>query len=320
MSGVMPSGSPAANVEQLETIEEIEVIDDELNKNNRPMGKTLIIVRRFMRNIPAVVGVGIIILVALVSILGNILSPYNVGDADLAAIGQAPSAEHWLGTDQAGGDVFTQLTHGTVTSLIVGLVVGILTPLIAAIYGCAMAYIGGWVDKVMLFILETMIMAPAFLLIAILMSGKTAGVPILILMLVVFGWMGTARLIRGLTLSLVDREYVKAARYMGVNPITIIVRHLMPNIASLTILNITFGIWGAILNEVAYSYIGIGVKVPDVSLGTMLSNASEALDSYPWMFWAPVVMLLLITGPLALINDGLRDAFDPNSKSGGKAK
>lgn len=285
-----------------------------------PLGRTRVVVRRFLRNVPAVVGLLLILLVAVGVLVGNAVSPYSATEPDLTAIGQAPSAAHWLGTDQAGTDVFTQLVHGTATSLLVGLVVGISTPVIAAVYGCVMAYKGGRVDRSMLFVLETLIMAPSFLLVAILMAGRSAGIGVLILVLVVFGWMNTARLVRGLTSSLVQRDYVKAARYSGVRPFLIVWRHLLPNIASLTVLNVTMGIWGAILAEVSYSYIGIGVKPPDVSLGTMLASASQTVDSYPWMFWSPVVALLLITGPLALVNDGLRDAFDPSSASGGRAR
>ncbi|QQY14870.1 ABC transporter permease [Cutibacterium avidum] len=286
----------------------------------RPLNKHRIIARRFFRNKLAVLGLCILILVVLFTLAVMFFSPYAVNDLDPNVIGaEPPSAHHWLGTNQAGADVLTLLGHGTGLSLLIGLLVGVITPIIAVIYGTAMAYFGGIVDRIMLFVLETLIMAPAFLLIAIIMAGRSAGWPVLVLMLVIFGWMGTARVIRGMAMTLVNLDYVRSARYMGVSSPRIIWRHLVPNIASLTILNVTTGIWGAILAEVSYSYIGIGIKIPDTSLGLMIAQSSEAVSSYPWLFWTPVTMLALITGPLALINDGLRDAFDPTSHAGGHA-
>lgn len=286
----------------------------------KPLRKSSIIVRRFLRHKSAVAGLIILGLDVVFCLAVIFFSPYKVTDLDPFVVGASePSITHWLGTNQAGADVLTLLGHGTALSLLIGFLVGISTPIISVIYGTTMAYFGGRVDRIMLFFLETLIMAPSFLLVAIIMSGKTAGWPVLVLMLVIFGWMGSARVIRGMSMSLVSLDYIRAAKYMGVKSRTIIWRHLVPNIASLTILGITTGIWGAILAEVSYSYIGIGIKIPDTSLGLMIYQASSALSSAPWLFWAPVVMLGLITAPLSWINDGLRDAFDPNSSSGGKA-
>lgn len=288
-------------------------------KDFKPIGKNMLLARRFFRNRSATIGLIILVLVAIVANVGKYVSPYKVSDLDFSNISTGPSADHWLGTNQAGADVATLLCHGTSLSLLIGTAVGVMTPILAVMYGCTMAYFGGWVDKVMLFFLETLIMAPQFLLIAIVMSGRSGGPTLLVILLVAFGWMGTARLVRGMSLAFVDREYVKAAKYMGVPSVRIIWRHLVPNIASLTILNVTMGIWGAILSEVAFSFIGVGIKLPNTSLGLMIQGSSDAVSSYPWLFWAPLITLTLITGPLALINDGLRDAFDPNSNSTGAA-
>ncbi|MSS45221.1 ABC transporter permease [Cutibacterium sp. WCA-380-WT-3A] len=300
--------------------EDIETDNIHGAEDFRPLNKHRIIARRFFRNKLAVAGLCVLVLVVFFAVAVMIFSPYRVDDLDPNVIGaEPPSSHHWLGTNQAGADVLTLLGHGTGLSLLIGVLVGVITPVIAVVYGTAMAYFGGIVDRVLLFLLETLIMAPAFLLIAIIMAGRSAGWPVLVLMLVIFGWMGTARVIRGMAMTLVNLDYVRSARYMGVSSPRIIWRHLVPNIASLTILNVTTGIWGAILAEVSYSYIGIGIKIPDTSLGLMIAQSSDAVSSYPWLFWTPVCMLALITGPLALINDGLRDAFDPSSHAGGHA-
>jgi peptide/nickel transport system permease protein len=183
------------------------------------------------------------------------------------------------------------------------------------------------VDKVMLFVLEALIMMPALLVVAVATSGGGNGLQqslpswlLLIIVLLVFSWMGTARLIRSLSMSLMTRDFVKAAQYMGVPPRRIVWRHLVPNIGSLLVLDITRGITGAILAEVAFSFIGIGIKVPDVSLGVLIGQATSQVSTFPWMFWVPLTVMFLLTGSLAMMNDGLRDAFDPNSSSVGRAK
>jgi peptide/nickel transport system permease protein len=238
-----------------------------------------------------------------------------------------PSAEHFLGTSQAGIDLYAMTVEGTRISILIGLVVGLVSVLIAAVYGCTMAYFGGKVDKVMLFVLEALIMMPALLVVAVATSGGGAGLKrdlpswlLLIIVLLVFSWMGTARLIRSLSMSLMQRDFVKAAQYMGVPPRRIVWRHLVPNIGSLLVLDITRGVTGAILAEVAFSFIGIGIKVPDVSLGVLIGGATSQVQTFPWMFWVPLTVMFLLTGSLAMMNDGLRDAFDPSSSSTGKAR
>jgi peptide/nickel transport system permease protein len=312
MSAPIPSTAVAAEAEAL--------ADPSTDFSTALINKRTLIIRRFLRNKAATLGLILLILVILFAVFGNIINRgINYQTLDPLNIASPPSPDHWFGTNQAGADMFALLVNGTRKSLLIGFSVGIFTTFVAGIYGSALAYFGGWVNRIGLFLLEFMIMMPQLLLVAIVMAGRSGGWVLLAVLLLIFGWMGTARLVRSLTLSLVDREYVKAARYMGVSSFKIITRHIMPNIASLMVLNITQGIWIAILNEVSYSYIGIGVKLPDTSLGLLIAQASEALQAYPWMFWAPVLMLTAITGSLALMNDGIRDALDPTSQSGGRA-
>lgn len=289
--------------------------------NPAVMSKRTILARRFVRNIPAMIGVTMLLLVTLFAIIAPMVTPWRYDELDFINAGMPPGTEgHPLGTNQAGADMVAQLAQGTRISLVIGMVVGVATALFSAIYGCLMAYFGGRIEWWMLMLLELMMLMPSFLVIAIVTNGRGGNWVVLMLMLIVFGWMAAARLVRALSSSLVDREFVKYARFMGVHPFTIIRRHMLPNIASQIILAITTGIWGAILSEVAFSFLGIGIKIPDTSLGLLIGQAKDSLDAYPWMFWQPVIMLLLITGPLSLINDGLRDAFDPSSNASGKAK
>jgi peptide/nickel transport system permease protein len=291
------------------------------------IGKNTIIFRRFMRNKTAVAGLVVFLALTVFSFVGGYFSQWDKETIDPFNIGVPPSAEHYLGTSQAGIDLYAMTVEGTRISILIGLVVGLVSVLIAAVYGCTMAYFGGKVDKVMLFVLEALIMMPALLVVAVATSGGGEGLKrslpswlLLIIVLLVFSWMGTARLIRSLSMSLMQRDYVKAAQYMGVPPRRIVWRHLVPNIGSLLVLDITRGVTGAILAEVAFSFIGIGIKVPDVSLGVLIGGATSQVQTFPWMFWVPLTVMFLLTGSLAMMNDGLRDAFDPSSSSTGSTK
>lgn len=287
---------------------------------SRPQGKNRLLLRRFLRNKLAVVGVVVLGAVTLFALFGQHLTPWHYTEQDFLNLSAPPSREHPLGTNSAGIDMVALLSQASRMSLMIGLIVGVLTPIISLVVGCAMAFFGGWFDRLWMWTLEALIMFPMIIVVGIFMTGRDGGPLTLAFVLVLFGWMGSARLIRGMSLSFVDRDFIKAARFMGVHPFRIVIRHLAPNLASLAIINATTSIWGAILAEISLSFIGIGVSVPDSSLGLMISQARNYVFSEPWMFWAPVVMFALIVGSLAVINDGLRDALDPESRAGGKAR
>jgi len=285
----------------------------------RPLGKKRLILQRFLRNRPALLGMVLLAALGLFALFGHLLTPWHYTEQDFLSLGAPPSAEHRLGTNSAGVDMVALLAQGARTSLMIGMVVGIATPVISLVIGCAMAYLGGWVDRAWMWVIESLIMFPQIILLGIIMSGRGGGPVLLALIMVMFGWMTSARLVRGMAGSFVDRDFVRAARFMGVRPMTIIRRHVAPNLASLAIINATTSIWGAILAEISLSFLGIGITIPETSLGLMISQARSYLFSQPWMFWTPVLTFMLIVGGLALINDGLRDALDPESTAGGKA-
>ncbi|HJD51684.1 MAG TPA: ABC transporter permease [Candidatus Rothia avistercoris] len=301
---------------------------DQTNADFEIISKKKIIFRRFMRNKTAVFGLVVLLLVIAFGLFGGLFSKWDTTTIDPFYISTGPSAEHWFGTTSAGTDLYAQMVEAVRTSVFIGLIVGGVSVVFAAIYGCVMAYFGGKIDKTMLFVLETLIMAPSLLVVAIVINGaggqairdNLPGWLILTIVLLIFSWMYTARVIRAMAMSLISRDYVKAARYMGVHPLKIVWRHLVPNIGSLMVLEFTRGITAAILAEVSYTFIGIGVKYPNFSLGSLIAQASSQINTLPWMFWIPLLFFFLLVGPLALMNDGLRDAFDPTSLSVGKVK
>jgi peptide/nickel transport system permease protein len=249
------------------------------------------------------------------------ITGWSYSDQDFTAFLQPPSADHWFGTTQIGGDVFAQTMRGLQKSLLIGLLVAVISTGLAAIVGAVAGYFGGWVDRVLMWIVDLLLVIPSFLIIAII-GGSLQGAswPILVFLIAIFAWMITARIIRGMTLSLREREFVQAARYSGVSSSGIIFRHLIPNMSSLLIIDATIAVATAILTESGLSYFGFGVKPPDVSLGTLIADGTRSAFTFPWLFMFAGGLLVLTTLAVSVFGDGLRDALDPNSKRAGSRK
>lgn len=285
----------------------------------RSLSKWTLYTRRFMRNRPAVGGVVVLIVLILFSTIGPLLSPFGVADMDFLALSSPPSAAHWFGTNGAGNDTYTQTAIGLQRSLMIAIVVSVGTTVLSALVGTAAAYFGGWFERIALLVIHFMMVVPTFLMLSII-SNDSGGVWWVIALVMIFvSWFFPARIIWTMTLSLREREYVQAARYMGVRGMRIVVRHLIPNIGSLLVINFTLGIVAAVTTETGLSFIGFGVKIPDVSLGSLIGEGSTTITSSPWLFYFPALVLTLLTVSMALIADGLRDALDPTSAAGGRA-
>jgi peptide/nickel transport system permease protein len=279
-----------------------------------------LIARRFFRQKSAVVGLTILCILALLAIFGPFICKFDYTDPDFAAINVAPNARHWFGTDGGGFDLFACVVHGLGRSLVIGLTYAILTTAISAIVGTAIAYARGWGEKIGMWLLDMLLVIPSFLLVAMIVraASGTQGWLMLILGLTAFGWIGYARTLRTMALSLRERDYVRAAKYMGVPPIKIIVRHLIPNLGSILVIDTVLGVISGINSETAYSFLGLGIKAPDTSLGYILSQGSSAMLSAPWIVLIPSVVLIILCVSMQLIGDGLRDAFDPYSRAAGE--
>ncbi|MEU9856075.1 ABC transporter permease [Streptomyces sp. NPDC047974] len=274
---------------------------------------------RFLRNRTAVAGVFILLLIALFGLAGGAFTPHTYEDVDFLAINQPPSAEHWFGTNGAGNDLYAQLAHGIQRSLVIGLVVSLCTTAIAAFVGAVAAYVGGRTERIILEVIHFLLVVPSFLILALVSNSVGGDWRTLIVVLVVFGWMYYARVIWTMALSLREREFVTAARYMGLGPLSVVRRHIIPNLASMLTIHFTLGVVTTIQSETALSFLGFGVKPPDVSLGALIGSGSSVVYSAPWQFWFPAVTLTLLTVSMAFIADGLRDALDPDSSAGGHA-
>ncbi|HEX9834435.1 MAG TPA: ABC transporter permease, partial [Mycobacterium sp.] len=169
-------------------------------------------------------------------------------------------------------------------------------------------------DSTLMWVVDLMLVVPSFLLIAIVIQRTKGNVFWLIVLLAAFSWMISSRIVRGMTMSLRDREFVAAARYMGVNNTRIIVRHIIPNVASIIIIDTALNVGVAILAETGLSYLGFGIQPPDVSLGTLIADGTKSATTFPWLFLFPAGVLVLIILCANLVGDGLRDALDPSSR------
>jgi peptide/nickel transport system permease protein len=287
-------------------------------------GRRQLVMRRLRRNRAAMASLIVLAILFVGAFLGptvyQAITGWSYSDQDFTAFLQPPSADHWFGTTQIGGDVFAQTMRGLQKSLLIGLLVAVISTGLAAVVGAVAGYFGGWVDRVLMWIVDLLLVIPSFLIIAII-SGNLQGASwlILVLLIAVFAWMITARIIRGMTLSLREREFVQAARYSGVSSAGIIFRHLIPNMSSLLIIDATIAVASAIIAESGQSYFGFGVKPPDVSLGTLIADGTRSAFTFPWLFMFAGGLLVLTTLAVSVFGDGLRDALDPASKrSGGK--
>ncbi|WP_290705974.1 MULTISPECIES: ABC transporter permease [Gordonia] len=269
--------------------------------------------QRFSRRRSAVAGLMLFVALVVFALFGGLLTRYSYTDTDFLAIGFPPGRGHWFGTNDAGNDLYAQVVHGLQRSLVIALAVAIGTTMIAAVAGSFAAFFGGWVEKATLGVIYLLLVVPSFLILALTANATGGDWRWIIVALIVFGWMMLARVVHSMAVSLREREFVLAARYMGERPVTIIARHIIPNLSSLLVINFALGVVGTVLTETGLSFLGLGVKIPDVSLGSLLQAGVGTIVASPWLFYFPAGALTLLTVSMTLMADGLRDALDPNA-------
>lgn len=275
--------------------------------------------KRFARNKLAVAGLVILVAMFVLAFVGPFFGKYSWDSLDFFNLLQPPSKEHFFGTSQIGGDVYALTLRGLQKSLIIGILVAIFSTGLAAIAGGFAGFYGGKVDRSVMWIIDALLVLPSFLIIAVMspwFRGRTW--LIFVVLLAAFGWMITARIVRSATMSLRERDFVRAAIYMGIPARKIVFRHLLPNVASILIIDATLNVGGTILSETGLSYLGFGVQPPDVSLGSLIAEGTASALTYPWLFMFAGAALVLTVLAVSFVGDGLRDAFDPGSAMGKK--
>ena len=275
-------------------------------------GRGRLVLERFLAKKLAVAGLVVLLLLFVLAFVGPLLSPWTHTSKDFDAFLEPPSSEHWFGTTQIGQDVYAQTLRGLQKSLVIGLLAALCSTAIAAAVGACAGYFGGRTERALMWLVDLLLVVPALFVVAILgpsLHGRTWLV--LALLLAGFSWMVTARVVRGQARGLRDREFVQAARFMGVPSGVIIFRHLLPNMSSLLVIDATINVAGAILAETGLSYLGLGVQPPDISLGTLIADGTRSALTFPWLFLFSGALLVLTVLAVSAVGDGLRDALDP---------
>ena len=272
-----------------------------------------LVIRRFFAHKLAVGSLVVFLIVVVVSLVGGRLWRY--GYADITdEFSSPPSLKHPMGTDSIGHDSMAQILRGAQKSVQVALMVALLATTFGTLIGALAGYYRSWVDSALMRFTDLVLTIPAIALLAVLAANvsETAGNWFFIgLVLALLQWTYIARVVRGQFLSLREKEFVEAARALGASDARIMFRHLLPNATGSIIVNATITVAVAILLETALSYIGLGIRPPDTSLGLLVSTGQQAATTRPWLFWFPGIFIIIIALTVNFIGDGLRDAFDP---------
>ena len=274
---------------------------------------------RFLRTVleTRLVGTGLTIssIVILCALLADVISPYDPNHQDYLAFTEAPSMAHWLGTDDLGRDVLSRIIHGTRVSLQVGLIAVGIAVTLGVTLGLVSGYIGKWVDDVIMRIVDAIQAFPGLILALAITAALGPSIGNAMIAIGIVSMPGIARLTRGQTLSVRERDFVSAARVLGISPLRIMFRHIWPNVTAPIIVQATLLMASAILTEAALSFLGVGVRPPTSSWGAMLRTGSQYLETAPWIAFGPGTAIFATVLAFNFVGDGLRRAFDPRLAS-----
>lgn len=267
--------------------------------------------RRLRKNPVAMSALGILILLIIMVIIGPHIRGYDYISMNVPEKNLGSSAKYWFGTDNLGRDLFSRVWVGARASILIALVATVLKLVVGTIYGAVMAHFGGWVDDLLMRIIEVINSLPNLLLTILIMMILGNNLFALLMALSLTAWCSTARQVRGMIKQLKETEYVYAAEVLGASTMRIIIKHYVPNMLSILILDASTAIPQFIFTEAGLSFLGIGLVSPEISLGVLISLGQQTLNFYPTQLLYPCVVLCAIVMAFNLLGDGLRDALDP---------
>lgn len=273
-------------------------------------------VAKLRRNRAAMAAAAVLAAMAVLVIVGPALARYAFDATDFAnaSIGPSVGTGHWFGTDTLGRDLFVRTLHGGRVSLLVGIVATAVSLVIGVGYGAVAGYFGGRVDALMMRIVDILYAMPFMFFVILLMVFFGRSIVLIFVAIGAINWLDMARIVRGQTLSLKQREFVEAARAQGVMGLAIIRRHIVPNLLGIVVVYVTLTIPQVILVESFLSFLGLGVQEPMTSWGALVHEGSEELESAPWMLIFPAAFLATTLFSFNFVGDGLRDALDPKDR------
>ncbi len=278
--------------------------------------------RRLFRNRAAMAGIFLLALVALMALFAPLLSPYAYDEINYDIVACAPDwwpgqaaclagGAHWFGTDLVGRDLFVRVLYGARVSLAVGLVATLVSLLIGVLYGATAGYLGGRVDNLMMRAVDILYSLPFIFFVIILMVLFNRNFILLFVAIGAVEWLTMARIVRGQTLSIKQKEFIEAARAGGVSSFSIITRHVIPNVVGPVVVYVTLTVPGVILTESFLSFLGLGIQEPLTSWGVLISDGANEMQTAPWLLIFPALIMAATLFCFNFIGDGLRDALDP---------
>jgi len=257
----------------------------------------------------------IIATIFILAMLAPIITPYDPNAFDVKAILLAPSWQHWMGTDGLGRDVLSRMLYGGRISLLVGFVAVGISTAVGIMLGALAGYYRGWVDTVIMRLVDVMLSIPSFFLILAVIAFLTPSIINIMIVIGLTSWMGVTRLVRAEFLSLNNREFILASRTLGAKDARLIFKHLLPNSLTPIIVSAVLGVAGAVLMESGLSFLGLGVQAPHASWGNILTDGKEYIQFAWWLSLFPGMAILMTVLGYNLLGEGLRDALDPRSLS-----
>ncbi|WP_427983500.1 oligopeptide ABC transporter permease OppC [Agarivorans sp.] len=271
---------------------------------------------RFMRNRAAMVSLGILLVITLLVVFGSHLSEFAFDDTDWGAMHQGPSIEsgHYFGTDSLGRDMFVRTLLGGQISLMVGVMGAFVAVLIGTLYGATSGFLGGTVDRVMMRLLEILYGIPFMFFVILLVTFFGRNIFLVFVAIGAVSWLDMARIVRGQTLSLKNKEFIEAAEVCGVSKWKIITRHIVPNVLGIVAVYATLLIPQMILTESFLSFLGLGVQEPMTSWGALLQDGSQTMEIAIWQLLYPAAFMVVTLFSFNYVGDGLRDALDPKDR------
>lgn len=266
-------------------------------------------------NINMMIGGGMIALLLLILIVSFFYTPYDVNEMNTSERFASPSAKYWLGTDNFGRDIFSRIMQGTQTAFLVGLIAISIGAIGGTIIGALAGYVGGWTDELLMRVMDAMSAFPGILFALMFITVFGPGTVNTMIALGIMAIPNFARISRSGFLQYKEQEFVMAAKAIGLPPLAIMFRHILPNALSPLIVAASLGFASAVLAEAGLSYLGLGVQPPDPSWGRMLNEAQSYAFKAPWYTLAPGMMIILAVLGFNLLGDGLRDFRDPKHKN-----
>jgi oligopeptide transport system permease protein len=273
--------------------------------------------RRLRRNKAAMVAATVIVLITLVAFIGPTLSPhaFDAIDWDNMAVPPGGPNDHWLGTDRLGRDLYVRTLYGVQISLQIGLLATLVSLCIGVTWGATAGYLGGRIDELMMRFVDVLYALPYIFIVIILSTLFERGnIYVLFLAIGAVGWLTMARIVRGQTLSIKRKEFIEAALASGVSTPSILARHIVPNVIGPVIIYATLTIPQMILFESFLSFLGLGVQEPQASLGSLINEGAQEMESAVWMLLVPASFLVTLLTCFNFLGDGLRDALDPRDR------